>query len=153
MKNEIRQAHALSQAFEEEIFVLQEQSWEFLEEKRINQALEKIKLAWDKLPEPKFNTSCSHIILCDLIEILNLSGNYTEARELLKDWIFDLENSGYRIYETTPFILLGETFLFLEEMDQAKEQFYAAIKYGATKRDFSDKPAFFFNCPKENFRQ
>lgn len=153
MNNEIRQAHRLSEALEDEIFELQEQSWELLDAKKINLALEKIKMAWEKLPEPKFNTSCSHIILCDMVEILNLLGNHTEAREILKDWIFDLENSGYKIYITTPFILLGETFLFLEEIDEAKLQFYKAVELGATKRDFSDKPSFYFEIAQKKITE
>jgi hypothetical protein len=44
-----------------------------------------------------------------------------------------METSGYKIYETTPYILYGETLLFLNYPNEAKEAFYRATKYGATK--------------------
>lgn len=149
MNNEIRQAHPLSQEFEAEIFDLQDKAWEFLEQNQIEKVLAKIQEAWHLLPEPKFNTSCSHIILCDLIPFLNVSGKYSESKSLLNDWIFDLKNSGFKIYETTPFILLGETNLHLSQIDEAKSAFQEAVKYGATKRDFSEKPDFYFEIAKK----
>lgn len=148
MDNEIRQAHSLSEELENQIFNLQDQAWEFAEEHNIKEALQKTQEAWDLLPEPKFNTSCSHIIGCDLVQFLNVCGKYIEAKSLLNDWIFDLENSGFKIYETTPFILLGETNLYLKEIEEAKSAFQKAIKLGATKRDFNDKPAFYFEIAK-----
>lgn len=149
MNNEIRQAYPLSQELETQIFDLQDKAWEFLEQNKIEEALSEIQEAWNLLPEPKFNTSCSHIILCDLIPFLNVSGRYSETKSLVNDWIFDLKNSGFRIYETTPFILLGETNLHLSEIEEAKNAFQEAIKYGATKRDFTEKPDFYFEIAKK----
>jgi len=149
MNNDIRQAHSLPEELEDQLFDLQGEAWEFLEQNKIDQALEKMQEAWNLVPEPKFNTSCSHIILCDLIPFLNVSGKYAEAKLLLNDWIFDLENSGFRIFETTPFVLLGETNLYLSEIDEAKNAFQKAVKYGATKRDFNDKPNFYFEIAKK----
>jgi len=149
MNNEIRQAFSLSEELEDQIFDLQGQAWEYLEENKIEKALETIQEAWNLLPEPKFNTSCSHIILCDLISFLNVSGKYAKAKSLVTDWIFDLKNSGFRIYETTPFILLGETNLHLSEIEEAKNAFQEAVKYGATKRDFSENPDFYFEIAKK----
>lgn len=149
MKNEIRMAHGLPQFLEDKIFELLDHSGQLLEENDKEKALAEIQTAWELLPEPKFNTSCSHLILCDLIKILNISGKHKEAKLILEEWISDLKNCGFKIYETTPFILLGETHLYLEEVDKAKEAFLEAIKYGATKRDFSDKPAFYFDIAKK----
>lgn len=149
MNNKIRQAYSLPQDLENEIFNLQEKAWEFLEQNQIEEALAKMQEAWKLLPEPKFNTSCSHIILSDLIPFLNVSGEYADAKSLLKDWISDLENSGFRIYETKPFILLGETNLHLSEIEEAKNAFQKSVKYGATKRDFSEKPDFYFEIAKK----
>lgn len=148
MNNEIRQAHSLPMALESQIFELQDQAWESLEAHNAEEALSKIKEAWNLLPEPKFNTSCSHNILCDLIPFLNVSGKHEEAKSILKDWISDLVLSGYKIYETTPFILFGETNLYLSEVNEAVKAFQEAVKYGATKRDFSDKPSFYFDIAK-----
>ena len=148
MNNEIRQADSLSQELEAQIFNLQDQAWEFIEKNQIEEALQKVQEAWNLLPEPKFNTSCSHIIGCDLVQFLNVSGQHDEAKLILNDWISDLENSGFKIYETIPFILLGETNLHLKEIEEAKSAFQKAVKYGATKRDFSDKPAFYFEISK-----
>lgn len=149
MNNEIRQAHPLSQELEAQIFDFQDKAWELLEQNKIDEALSKSQEAWNLLPEPKYNTSCSHIILCDLIPFLNVSGRYSEAKSLINDWIFDLKNSGFKIYETTPFILLGETNLYLSEIEDAKSAFQEAVKYGATKRDFSEKPGFYFEISKK----
>ena len=149
MNNEIRQASPLSQELETQIFDLQDKAWEFLEQNKTEEALSKIQEAWNLLPEPKFNTSCSHIILCDLIPFFNVSGKYSEAKSLVNDWIFDLKNSGFRIYETTPFLLLGETHLHLSEIEEAKSAFQEAVKFGATKRDFSEKPDFYFEIAKK----
>lgn len=149
MNNDIRQAHSIPEELEDKLFDLQGEAWEFLEKNQIEKALAKIQEAWNLLPEPKFNTSCSHIILCDLIPFLNISGKYSEAKSLLDDWIFDLKNSGFRIYETTPFILLGETNLHLSEIEEAKNAFQEAVKFGATKRDFSEKPDFYFEIAKK----
>jgi tetratricopeptide (TPR) repeat protein len=149
MNNEVRQAYPLSQELETQIFDLLDKAWEFLEKNKIEEALAKSQEAWNLLPEPKFNTSCSHIILCDLIPFLNVSGKYSESKSLLYDWIFDLKSSGFRIYETTPFILLGETHLHLSEIEEAKSAFHEAVKYGATKRDFNEKPDFYFEIAKK----
>jgi tetratricopeptide (TPR) repeat protein len=149
MKNEIRQAHQLSPELEDKTFELQAEAFELLEDNKTKEAEATIKEAWNLLPEPKFNTSCSDTILCDLIEVLTRIGKYEEAKPILADWINDIETCGYKIYETTPFILSGENFLYLNRIEDAKEQFYKAVKYGATKRDFSDKPTFYFDIAKK----
>lgn len=149
MKNEIRQAIPLSPELEDKTFDLQAEAFELIENNKPKEAEATIKEAWDLIPEPKFNTSCSHVILCDLIEILGKTGKHEEAKPILAAWIQDLETCGYKIYETTPYILSGENFLYLNEIENAKEQFYKAVKYGATKRDFNDKPTFYFDIAKK----
>jgi|GEM_PF-130480 len=149
MNNEIRQAYSLPTELENKIFDFQEQSWELLEAHKIDEALAKITEAWNLLPEPKFNTSCSHIILCDLVPFLNVAGKHAEAKAQLDSWLLDLKNCGYKIYHTEPFILLGETLLYLKETQHAKEAFEEAVYYGATKRDFSEKPSFYFDVAKK----
>jgi len=149
MNNEIRMAQVLPQELENKVFDLQDETWQLLEKNKISEALVKITEAWELLPEPKFNTSCSHIILCDLIQILNVSGKHQKAKTLCKTWIEDLNTSGYKIIETKPFLFLGETYLYLKQPQQAKEAFLETMNYGATKRDFSDKPAFYFDIAKK----
>lgn len=149
MNNEIRQAAPLNPELEDKTFNLQAEAFELLGDNKPEEAEATIKKAWDLLPEPKFNTSCSHVILCDLIEILTKSGKHEEAKVILADWVQDQETCGYKISETVPYILSAENFLYLNEVDNAKEQFYKAIKYGATKRDFSDKPSFYFDIAKK----
>ncbi len=149
MKNKIRQAVGLNPELEDKTFDMQGEAFELLKDNKPEEALKKIKETWNLLPEPKFNTSCSHIILCDLIEILTEVGKPEEAKPILREWINDIETCGYQIYETTPFILSGENFLYLNEIEKAKEQFYKSIKYGATKRDFNDKPLFYFDIAKK----
>ncbi|WP_367867827.1 tol-pal system YbgF family protein [Pedobacter sp. WC2423] len=149
MKDEIRMAVSLPQELENEVFELSDLACELLEEGKVEEALEKIKLAWEKVPGTKFNTSVSHLVLCTLIPVLNTAGQYNEALNLAKEWIADLETSGYKIYHTMPYILQGETLLFLKDADAAKEAFYQAVKYGAKKRDFSDQPAFYLEVAQK----
>lgn len=149
MNDNIRMAVSLPQELENEVFELSDLACELLEEGKIEEALEKIKLAWDKVPGTKFNTSVSHMILCTLIPILNTAGQYKEALHLTKEWVTDLETSGYKIYHTMPYILHGETLLFLKDADAAKESFYQAVKYGAKKRDFSDQPTFYLEVAQK----
>lgn len=149
MNDEIRMAVSLPGKLENEVFELSDLACELLEEGKVEEALEKIALAWAKLPEPRFNTSVSHLILCALIPVLNTAGQYNEALLLTKEWIADLETSGYKIYHTIPYILHGETLLFLKNADGAKEAFYQAVKYGAKKRDFSDQPAFYLEVAQK----
>lgn len=149
MKNDIRVAVGIPGELENEIFDLTDEAAELLEEGKAEAASEKIQLAWGKLPEPKYNTPVSHMVLCELIPLLNATGKYEEALQAVKDWILDLETCGYKIYHTIPYILHGETLLFLGNPDLAKEAFYQAVKYGATKRDFNDKPAFYFDIAKK----
>ncbi|RAJ27272.1 tetratricopeptide repeat protein [Pedobacter cryoconitis] len=149
MKDEIRMAVSLPHELENEVFELSDMACELLEEGKVEEALAKIKLAWEKLPQARYNTSVSHMILCALIPILNTAGKYDEALQLTKEWIADLETSGYKIYHTMPYILHGETMLFLKDADAAKGSFEQAVKYGATKRDFSDQPAFYFEVAKK----
>ncbi len=149
MKNEIRQAERLPLELEDKTFDMQAEAFELLEDGKPAEAVAKIKEAWDLLPEPKFNTSCSYTILCDLIEILMTAGKHEEAHLILEEWIDDLENCGYKILETTPYILSGENYLYLNQPEKAKGQFYKAVKYKATKRDFSEKPAFYFDIAKK----
>lgn len=149
MKNDIRVADSIPDELENEIFDLADEAAELLEEGKIEASLGKIRLAWEKLPESKYNTPVSHMILCELIPLLNAAGKYEDALQEVKEWILDLETCGYRIYHTIPYVLHGETLLFLGQPDLAKQAFYQAIKYGATKRDFSDKPAFYFDIAKK----
>lgn len=153
MKNEIRLAVPLPSALEDETFDLQGQALELAEQGKMNEALEKIWMAWNMLPEPKFNTSCSDTILCDLIEILNAASQHHNAENMLQQWISDIENSGYKIYITTSFILAGETFLYLNEAEKAKDQFYKAVKHGANKRDFSSKPGLYYDIAKKRITE
>ncbi len=145
MKSEIRQAVSLQSELENYIFDLHSKSLAFLENNQFEEAEMTIKEAWTVLPEPKFNTSCTHIVLCSLIEILTINGNYIEAKTILANWINDIETCGYKINETTPFILSGENFLYLHEIEKAKEQFYKALTFGATKRDFENKPSLYID--------
>lgn len=149
MKDEIRKAIRLPLELENETFEMQGEAFELLENGQLDEALKKIWGAWNLLPEPKFNTSCSDTILIDLSEILLIAGKYEDAATILQEWINDLETCGYKIYETTPYILLGEVYLHLNKIEEAKKQFYKAIEYKATQRDFSDKPAFYFDIAKK----
>ena len=149
MKNEIRKAFPLTPELEDKTFNMQAEACELLENNKPQEAEALIKEVWNLLPEPKFNTSCSHVVLCDLIEILTRIGKHEEAKLILADWVNDIETCGYKIYKTTPFILSGENFLYLNEIENTKEQFYKAVKFGATKRDFSDKPNFYFDIAKK----
>ncbi len=148
MKDEIRKAVRLSEELEDQTFDMQVEAFGLLEEGKKEEAVTMIRQAWDLLPEPKFNTSCSHTVLSDLAEILTTAGKHEEAETMLESWIHDVETCGFKIYETTPYILLGNTYMHLNNMDNAREQFYKAVKYGATKRDFSDYPAFYFEVAK-----
>lgn len=145
MKNEIQQAVPLSPELEDKTFAIQGESFLLLQQGNKEEAVNKIKEAWDLLPEPKFNTSCSDTILCQLVETLAQVGRHAEARPFLDKWMHDLENSGYRIIDTTPFILSGENHLYAEDPEKAKAEFYRALRHGATKRAFSDKPALYFD--------
>lgn len=145
MKNEIRQAFPLTPELEDKTFVMQGEAFLLLEKGLTNEAVDKIKEAWDLLPEPKFNTSCSDTILCQLVETLAQVGRHEEARPILDEWIVDVETCGFRIFDTTPFILSGENYLYASKIEEAKEQFYEAVRHGASKRDFSDRPSFYFD--------
>lgn len=149
MQNEIRIAVPLNPELEDKTFDMQAKAFELLKDNKPKEAEALIKDAWNLLPEPKFNTSCSDTILNDLIEILTTIGKHEDAKSILANWTQDLETCGYKIYETTPYILSGENFLYLNEIENAKEQFYKAIKHGATKRDFSSKPIFYFDIAKK----
>src|SRR4051812_48052604 len=81
----------------------------------IHKAVISIHAAWKLLPIPKFNTSSSHSLLKDCIYILNFALKHDDAKQLLVRWIKDLEASGYKIEEPLPYLLMGETSLFLEE--------------------------------------
>lgn len=149
MKNEIRKAIRLSPELEDKTFNMQGLAFELLEKGKNDEAEAIILEAWNLLPEPKFNTSCSHVILCDLIEILITNKKHQDVKIILEEWIDDLENCGYKVIETEPYIFLGENYLYLNDIDKAKEQFYKTVKYGATKRDFSDKPNLYFDIAKK----
>ena len=149
MKKEFRKAIRLSPELEDKTFDMQGIAFELLEEGKNNEAEATILEAWNLLPEPKFNTSCSHTILCDLVEILITNKKHEEAKAILEEWINDLENCGYKVIETLPYIFSGENYLYLNDIDKAKEQFYKTVKYGATKRDFSDKPNLYFDIAKK----
>lgn len=148
MNNEIRMAQALPTSLENEVFDLRDEALAFLDENQIDQALVKITKAWELLPESKFNTSCSYLILCDLAGMLNQAGKHQEAKAILEAWIHDLKTSGYKIYETIPFILLGETFLYLKESELAIAAFKEAVHYGAGKRDFIEYLDLYFEIAK-----
>ncbi len=145
MQDQIRQAVGLSEELEERLFEMQHEAFTLLERGKQDLALAKIEAAWALLPEPKYNTSCSHTILCDLIDILTVVGHYEEAHVILAAWRLDQETAGFKIFDTTAFILSAENFLFLNDIDAAIACFRQANAYGATKRDFSGRPAFYMD--------
>lgn len=145
MKKEIRMAKALSPALEAKTFELQGISYDLLENGKQEQAVDKIFEAWNLLPEPRFNTSCSHSILCQLVQTLTQTKKHHQVRIILDQWIQDVEESGYSIIEFEPFIYSGENFLFTGQPEKAKEQFYRAVDLGARKRDFIHYPPLYLD--------
>lgn len=145
MKKNIRYAIPLLPELEAKTFDLQGESHELLDHGKWEEAVLKIKEAWNLLPEPKFNTSCSHSILSQLIQTLTQTKQHHQARLILDQWIQDLEECGFKIIEFDPFVYSGENYLWTGDPDKAKEQFYKAVSYGATIRDFKDHPPLYFD--------
>lgn len=106
------------------------------------QAVISIHAAWKLLPAPKFNTSASDAVLRDCIYILNFALKHDEAKQLLERWIKDLETNGHAIGETNPYLLAGETCLFLEQPAGAITYLQKAFKTGG-EAAFTGAPALY----------
>lgn len=145
MKNEIRKAVAIEKSLEDAIFEHFEKAWDAFDAHDWATADTLINKAWTLLPEPKFNNACTTMVLEAMHEFLTKTGKISQLETLFCQWTADLETSGYFIHQTKPFILLAEIYLFKGDFDQAKLQFAKAKKYKASKRDFAEKPAFYFD--------
>lgn len=108
----------------------------------IHKAVINIHAAWKLLPIPKFNTSSSYSLLKECIYILNFAMKHADAKQLLERWIKDLEASGSKIDEPLPYLLMGETLLFLEE--SAGTYFQKAFDIGGEKA-FENQPALYLD--------
>ena len=89
------------------------------------------------------------MILSNWVDILMLAQKCKSAEEVLQKWTMNMESSGYKIYITTPFILLGEVYLYLQQTSNAIIYFQKAGNYGATRREFKDKPSFYYEIAKK----
>lgn len=110
----------------------------------IHKAVISIHAAWKLLPAPKFNTSSSHTLLRNCIYILNFALKHEDAKQLLGRWIKDLEASGYKTDDPLPYLLMGETLLFLEQPAEAHTYFEKAFEIGGEKT-FADQPALYLD--------
>ncbi|SFD49107.1 Tetratricopeptide repeat-containing protein [Chitinophaga sp. CF118] len=110
----------------------------------IHKAVVSIHAAWKLLPAPKFNTSSSDALLHDCIYILNFALKHEDARQLLDRWIKDMEMSGYKIDKASPYLLMGETLLFLEQAIEAQKYLQKALEIGGVAT-FADQPALYLD--------
>jgi len=149
MKDEIRVPVSLPSELEKELLDMRAESIELVNRDLFDDAVEMIRSAWHKVPEPKFNTSCSVKILNTLAEVFTIAGRPQELEPILVAWANDIETCGYKIVETAPFRLLGETYLHLGAIDKSKEQLHKAIKYGATEKDFVWMPKLYFDIARK----
>jgi tetratricopeptide (TPR) repeat protein len=140
-KNEIREIVSLPAELAAKITEQQQIALKYLPND-IHKAVISIHAAWKLLPAPKFNTSSSHALLRDCIYILNFALKYDDAKQLLERWIKDLEASGYKIDDPLPYLLMGETLLFLEE--PAGTYFQKAFEMGGEKA-FENLPALYLD--------
>ncbi len=144
MKQEIRQALQLEAKLENKVFDIYFNSIDLINKGDFIKAETILKHAWDLLPEPKFHTSCTNMIITNLVRVLHKIRKYEEANMLLQNWIKDIENCGYLIYEIDAYMMSAENLLYLQDFENAKKRFQETIKYGAKKTSFRDKPTFYY---------
>ena len=114
----------------------------------IHQAVVNIHAAWKLLPAPKFGNNLSESLVLDCIYILNFALKHEDARQLLERWIKDLESSGYRSDNALPYLLMGETLLFLEQPKEAQPSFRKALEIGG-REAFDNKPVLYLDIASE----
>ena len=149
MKDEIRKAVAIDKALEDQIFEYFEKACNSFDLGEWQTAREQILRAWELLPNPKYNNACTDMVLSEMQNILTKTGDLARLETLFSEWIHDIETCGYKVYDAKPFILLAEIYLFKGDIDKAKEQFAKAKTHKASKRDFSEKPAFYNDIMNE----
>jgi tetratricopeptide (TPR) repeat protein len=132
----IRKYHDLPSKTEDRI-------WELLDDDSIEAA----KQAWDLIPEPKFKWGMAHMTLYNYTNTLNVNSKHSEAFTLLDTCIKDLEATGDDIIDGDAYINMGETLLYLDNVEDAKKYFESAYKIG-TKRAFSERPKLYLEMAK-----
>ena len=149
MKNERDDELELPKELEKEIYGLMNDADKLLTEGKSDVSMEKIRLAWKKLPDSKYDSALSSKILDEMVKALILEGNYDEAFEVIQDLTLYMETNGQDANRATPYILHGINLLFACKPDLAKKAFYKAVKYGAVKKDFFGFPAIYFDIAKK----
>ena len=147
-KDEIREIVSLPAELAAKITEQQQIALKYLPND-IHKAVVNIHAAWKLLPAPKFNTSSSHALLRACIYILNFALKHDDARQLLERWIKDLEASGYKINDPLPYLLMGETLLFLEE--PAAVWFQKAFEIGGEKA-FENHPVLYLDIASKKIQ-
>jgi tetratricopeptide (TPR) repeat protein len=110
----------------------------------MHKAVISIHAAWKLLPAPKFSNSASVSLIRDCVYILNLALKHDDAKQLLERWITDLEARDYPVEEPLPYLLIGETCLFLEQVAEAGNYLQKAFEIGGAAA-FAEQPALYLD--------
>ncbi|QJB31761.1 hypothetical protein HF329_10700 [Chitinophaga oryzae] len=116
-----------------------------LQETDIQLSADKTAAAWALVPEPKFNTSCTLMVLNDHLLRLLDAGRIQEASNIAGLWVADIESSAEPVNELRPYVLFAASLLYLSKPSAAKTIIRMTRSYGARKSDFKGLPALYWD--------
>lgn len=116
-----------------------------LQETDIQLSADKTAAAWALIPEPKFNTNCTLMVLNDHLLRLLDAGRIQEASNIAGLWVADIESGPAPAGELRPYVLFAATLLHLRKPSAAKTIIRMTRNYGARKADFQGLPALYWD--------
>lgn len=111
----------------------------------IRLAADKTAAAWALVPEPRFNTNCTLMVLNDHLLRLLDAGRIQEASNIAGLWVADIESSPEPIHELRPYILFAASLMHLHKPAEVKTILRMVRNYGARKWDFKGLPALYWD--------
>ncbi len=140
---EFRKYKQLDSEIEDTVWELRNKAFEILNSDNV-QAENIIKKAWNIIPEPKFDWGSARVTLHDYVKILNFNSKIDYSITLLDEEIKDLGSAGFKVIDTSPYILIAETYLHKSNVIKAQEYFGKAYIIGKA-RGFQGYPELYLD--------
>ncbi|MBC9932917.1 tetratricopeptide repeat protein [Chitinophaga qingshengii] len=111
----------------------------------IQLAADKTAAAWALVPEPRFNTNCTLMVLNDHVQRLLEAGRIHEASNIAGLWVAETESRPRPVYEMRAYILFAASLMHLQKPAEAKIILRMIYKYGAKRADFKGLPVLYWD--------
>lgn len=145
VKQVIRRADALPPELLERIFEVRNRAGESEKSCDFREAERLLLLAWEILPEPKYDWELSEITVCDLFDFYLTQQNFTECER----WLLELDLASRHSPNPTLFLALGKLRFEQGNFEEARSAF-AQLHKAWGHRAFRGEPPKYWDFLKKN---